>query len=307
MSRKFEGKPDNNDKDEETLGSFYMGRMQAPVENERVLPRGLLAGIVVVIFAGILWYAYPDSSENYDAGDVPVIKADAATYKFTPDDPGGMEVRHQDSTVFNPLVKKPAEDVERLLPKPEEPLNKQDAIQSGDTKPAVAKPAQEAGLNLAPAAEDGGEGAEKVVSKDDAAKTPTLTELATAKAPEGPAVDEDAPAVVKAEEAKPAEKAAVKEEPKAAEKKETASTGASGFYMQLGAFRDTSKVNEEWSKMQKKFPKSLGGLSKRVEKADLGSKGTWYRLHAGPVAESKAREICTALKADGAGCMVKKL
>ncbi len=301
MSRKFEGKDNNTDKDEETLGSFYMGRMQAPVENERVLPRGLLAGIVVVIFAGILWYAYPESSENYDAADVPVIKADAATYKFTPDDPGGMEVRHQDSTVFNPLVKKPAEDVERLLPKPEEPLNKQDAIQAGDSKPAATKPAQEAGLNLAPAAEDGGEGAEKVVSADAEEKAPTLTELATAKAPEGP---EAAPV-----EEKPAEKVEAKEAPKAEEKKETstASTTASGFYMQLGAFRDTSKVDQEWAKMQKKFPKSLGGLSKRVEKADLGAKGTWYRLHAGPVAEGKARDICAALKADGAGCMVKKL
>lgn len=301
MSRKFEGKDGNTDKDEETLGSFYMGRMQAPVENERVLPRGLLATIVVVIFAGVLWYAYPDSAENYDAADVPVIKADATTYKFTPDDPGGMEVRHQDSTVFNPLVKKPAEDIERLLPKPEEPLNKQDAIQAGDTKPADVKPAQEAGLNLAPAAEDGGEGAEKVVSKEDTDKSPTLTELATAKAPEGPEAE---PA-----QEKPAAKVEEKEEPKAEAKKETAvaSTGAAGFYMQLGAFRDTSKVDEEWAKMQKKFPKSLGGLSKRIEKADLGGKGTWYRLHAGPVAESKAKEICTALKADGAGCMVRKL
>lgn len=299
MSRKFEGNANGSDKDEETLGSFYMGRMQPPPENERVLPRGLLATIVIIAFAGILWYAYPESSENYDAADVPVIKADAQTYKFTPDDPGGMEVRHQDSTVFNPLVKKPTESVERLLPKPEEPLNKQDAIQAGDTAPAV-KTAGKAGLNLEPAPEDGGAGAEKVV---DTTKAPTLTELATAKTQDAPIekVEE------KKEAAKPVEKAEVKAEPKAEEKKEAVSTGASGFYMQLGAFRDTAKVDAEWSKLQKKFPTSLGGLSKRIEKADLGAKGTWYRLHAGPVAEGKARDICASLKADGAGCMVRKL
>lgn len=302
MSRKFEGSDSHVDKDEETLGSFYMGRMQPSPENERVLPRGLLASIVVIIFAGIIWYAYPGSDENYDASDVPVIKAQTETYKFTPDDPGGMEVRHQDSTVFNPLVKKSADDVERLLPKPEEPMDKQDAIQAGDTAP-VSKPAEKAGLNLEPATDDGVAGAEKVVAAEDAKKT-TLTELATAKAPE-----------VKAEEPKPAEppvaekKAEVKEAPKVEEKKAAAepTTTASGFYVQLGAFRDTSKVNEEWKKLQKKFPSSLGSLSKRIEKADLGSKGIWYRLNAGPVDESKARSICTSLKADGAGCMVRKL
>ncbi len=305
MSRKFEGNANGPDKDEETLGSFYMGRMQPPPENERVLPRGLLATIVIVAFAGILWYAYPESSDNYDAADVPVIKADTAAYKFTPDDPGGMEVRHQDSTVFNPLVKKPTDSVERLLPKPEEPLNKQDAIQAGDTAPALKK-AEKAGLNLEPAPEDGGAGAEKVVDTT-APKSPTLTELATAKTQDTPPAKTDEKTAEKPAETKPAEKEEAKATPKAEDKKETATTTASGFYMQLGAFRDTAKVDAEWSKLQKKFPSSLEGLSKRIEKADLGAKGTWYRLHAGPVAESKARAICASLKADGAGCIVRKL
>ncbi len=299
MSRRFDGKT-GNDKDEETLGSFYMGRMQPPPENERVLPRGLLAGIVVVIFAGILWYAYPDSEGQYDAADVPLIKADTTAYKFTPDDPGGMEVRHQDSTVFNPLVKKEARDVERLLPKPEEPLNKDTAIQSGDAAKAPVSSAA-SGLNLEPAPEEGDAGAEKVVPKDDGKKQ-TLTALATAKPAD--TVEAAKPESVKAEpkkEEKPVEKKAEK----AAEK--AATTTAGGFYMQLGAFRETAKADEEWRKLQKKFPQSLYGLSKRVEKADLGAKGTWYRLHAGPVAESKARDLCSRLKADGAGCMVRKL
>lgn len=309
MSRKFEGNGQGTDnRDEDTLGSFYMGRMQPPPENERVLPRGLLASIVVVIFAGIIWYAYPGGGEHYDAGDVPVIKADAAPYKFTPDDPGGMEVRHQDSTVFNPLVKKSADDVERLLPRPEEPMDKQDAIQAGDAAPA-AKPAEKAGLNLEPAPEDGGAGTEKVVMSGDAAKKQPLTEMATAPAATVPEASADTtekttPAVQQDEavSAKPEAKveSAVKETADPA-------PAAGGFYIQLGAFRDKSKADEEWKKLQKKFPAALSGLSSRVEKADLGAKGIWYRLHAGPVAESKARAVCAGMKADGAGCMVRKL
>lgn len=110
-------------KDEDTLGSFYMGRMRPAPEVKRTMPKGVVTIGTLAAFAAIIWYAYPQGAERHEGMDVPVITADKEAYKFKPEDPGGMEVRHQDSTVFAPLEKK-AETVEKILPQTEEPLDK---------------------------------------------------------------------------------------------------------------------------------------------------------------------------------------
>lgn len=302
MTRRFEGDDNaSNKKEEETLGSFYMGRMQPPPEAGRVLPRGLIATIVVVVFAGILWYAYPDGDTAVD-GEVPVIAADTTAYKFKPEDPGGMEVRHQDSTVFNPLVRKDTAEVERLLPRPEEPMDKDNALKAADATAAPDLPGTNEGLKLEPAKDIEEAGVEKVVTEAEAAKPATLTEMATKTAEEPETKAEAEP------EPEPANVEPAKVEEKPASVATTSTTGASGFYLQLGSFRDAKGANEEWKKLQRKFPQSLSALSSRVERTDLAAKGVWHRLYAGPLPEAKARDICTRLKADNqSGCIVRKL
>ncbi len=310
MSRRFDG--DESKKDEETLGSFYMGRMQPPPDTSRVMPRGLIATLVVLAFAGILWYAYPDGEGSIAAGDVPVIAADTATYKFKPDDPGGMEVRHQDSTVFNPLVRKETEQVERLLPRPEEPMDKDNALKSAEAAPAPDLPGVNEGLKLEPAGDTTTEKLEKVVPEKEQADaapeaTPaTLTELATARA-----VETEKPAEVEPVVETPAaeEKPAVEAKKEAAKPEvKTTTIAGSGFYLQLGSFRDAKGADAEFKKMQRRFPQSLSALSSRVERTDLAAKGIWHRLYAGPLPEAKAREVCARLKSENpSGCIVRKL
>jgi len=125
-----------SDKDDENLGSFYMGRARTSSQPKRHFPPGVLTTAALLVFAGILWYAYPRGAEKYHDMDVPVVKADTAPIKTQPVDPGGMEVRHQDSTVFDPLEKTAAGEVEKLLPAQEAPINK-----NVDIKPAP--PAEE--------------------------------------------------------------------------------------------------------------------------------------------------------------------
>lgn len=140
----MENKPN---KEDENLGSFYMGRTRPTAQPKRFLPPGVLTAMALFVFAGILWYAYPQGAQKYSDIDVPVVKADTAPIKEEPVDPGGMEVRHQDSTVFDPLQKNTAATVEKLLPAQEEPLDK-DVIKSptppklpmaAEVKPAVKK------------------------------------------------------------------------------------------------------------------------------------------------------------------------
>lgn len=128
-----------NNKDDENLGSFYMGRTRSPAGPKRRFPPGVLTAVALFAFAGILWYAYPRGAEKYSDMDVPVVKADTAPIKAEPVDPGGMEVRHQDSTVFDPLEKSAGSEVEKLLPAQEEPLNKDVEIKSKVAAPDVAE------------------------------------------------------------------------------------------------------------------------------------------------------------------------
>jgi len=55
------------------------------------------------------------------------------------------------------------------------------------------------------------------------------------------------------------------------------------------------------------FAALLAGYSPNVAQADLGDKGTWYRLRiAGFSSKDVASALCDRLKADGGGCFLGK-
>lgn len=291
---------DQKPQDDKNLGSFYIGRRPPPAP-ERVLPKGGLSVVALLAFAAVVWYAYPTSEEVQDAADVPVVMADKAAYKFTPDDPGGMKVPHQDSTVFDPLDKKEASRVEKLLPSTEEPINKDDVL-----KPEVvaAVPAETPAGAEAPASADN---AEKLVSAAPAAKpvdkteaeTPVSKEPAAKAAPVAAVVEDVKTAAV--EPAKKVESVATKP---AAQAAASLATGGN-VYIQLGSYRNTEGAAIDWKKLQQKHPELLKGLDMRTQRVDLGAKGVFNRLQAGAVSEARAKEICAVLKtASSGGCMV---
>lgn len=136
-------------KEDDNLGSFYMNR---PATGER--PRRSLRWVFVIltlaIFGGILWQAYPrDAQQAGSDAEVPVIKADNVPVKTLPDDPGGMEIPYQDSTVFEQLAKAPPPaEAESLRPqtveepvavKKEESVKEQPAKEETPTEEAKAK------------------------------------------------------------------------------------------------------------------------------------------------------------------------
>lgn len=256
--------------DNEQIGSFYMGRMRPPPKPERKTPRGLITVLTLLAFAGIIWYAYPQGQEKYNAADIPLIKADTSAYKFKPDDPGGMDVPHQDSTIFDPLEKKAAAP-EKLMPAPEQPVQ----------APAPAISADEKPMNLDTKMETVTPGTEKIVSA--APKAEPKKEI---KAPE--------------------KKAAPKKEVKEAKKPAATPAKTGDVYVRLGSLRNESEVAPEWADLQKRYPQFLKGLKSRTMKVDLPGKGIYYRLEAGTVPADRAKEICAALKSTPGGCLVVK-
>jgi len=260
---------DVDKKEDENLGSFYMGRSRMPPQPKRHFPQGLLTAVILLAFAGIIWYAYPRGAEKYVDMDVPVVKADTSPVKAEPVDPGGMEVPHQDSTVFDPLEKKASGEVEKLLPTPEEPMDKEAAIQSaeGPTPPPPVEANIAPKLDLAPQTQESSNITEKLVPRE-------------------------------AEPVAPAK----------AESKSVPAAPASGnVYIQLGSYRDMDGLKKDWEWVKKKYPDFLGKLTMKTEKVDLPAKGTYYRLQAGKVTEARAREICDVLKKSiPGGCLLVK-
>lgn len=89
--------------------------------------------------------------------------------------------------------------------------------------------------------------------------------------------------------------AAAKAPPKA-----VAAGGKHGVH--LASFASEAKAREGWEQLRKKFP-DLAGLQPHIVRADLGAKGVFFRLSAGPLASAKAAgEVCAKLKAGGQYC-----
>lgn len=86
-----------------------------------------------------------------------------------------------------------------------------------------------------------------------------------------------------------------------------AGISAGRYYVQLGSVTKASGAEGEWGKLQKAFPAQLTGLDHRIQAADLGARGTYYRIQAGPMSEGSAKVLCDAIKAQKpGGCLVTK-
>lgn len=289
---------------EENLGSFYMGRMRPSAQPHRVLPKGVLTAVTLFSFAAIIWYAYPRGQERYSEIDIPVIAADKTAYKFKPDDPGGMEVLHQDSTVFDPLDKKAEGGVEKLRPKPEEPMAKPEVSK---TSP-IDKTPRELDLQVS-------HGTEKIIAAPE--EKPVVKAADPKPAPvkaEAPKAETPVAALAKVDEKITSENLPAPEAAKPAKTEPSSGTpakpvakpvpAASGIYIQLGAYRDAKGATAEWKSLEKKYPELLKGLSMKTE-VNIGPKGALTRLQAGRVSESRAKEICETLRKSGSvGCIL---
>ena len=80
-----------------------------------------------------------------------------------------------------------------------------------------------------------------------------------------------------------------------------------GFRVQLGAVKSkahAARMAGRWSRIHKAV---LGNLRIMLERADLGARGIFYRLRAGPLADrSAAAALCAKLKARKQDCIVIK-
>jgi hypothetical protein len=247
---------------------------------QRRWPAGLLTIGAMAVFAGGLYFAYVQGTHHPtatpSADGVPLIRADDRPTKVKPDQPGGMAVPDQNVSLYN--EKPGGAPVEKLLPGPEQPM------------PRPIAPPKEAAAPPIPAP-----------FSADAAPTPPPAEKQAAAAPTKPAKP--------AAQAKPAAKdTAVKEAAAilgagAPATPTPAKAGGGPVRVQLGSLRSAEAAKEEWARLKREQPELLGKLSAIAVKADLGDKGVYYRVQAGPLPDGAAAErLCSELRQRKLGC-----
>jgi hypothetical protein len=77
-----------------------------------------------------------------------------------------------------------------------------------------------------------------------------------------------------------------------------------GYVLQIGAYKSQADADTAWKAYKAKHAALLSAYSDDVQQADLGEKGTWYRLRISGFADKDmATSLCDRLKADGGACI----
>jgi hypothetical protein len=87
----------------------------------------------------------------------------------------------------------------------------------------------------------------------------------------------------------------------------SASTPADAFMAQLGAYPTREAAQSGWARMKASHPGVLGRLSARFEAVDLGGRGVWTRVQAGPFpSRGEAAAVCGGIGAPERWCVVAR-
>ncbi len=75
--------------------------------------------------------------------------------------------------------------------------------------------------------------------------------------------------------------------------------------IQIAATKDEATAQHEWDRLTKAHADLLGNLTETTVRADLGDRGIFYRVQAGPLPDAAAAsKLCDQLKAVSIGCLV---
>ncbi|MAM35097.1 MAG: hypothetical protein CMH28_08490 [Micavibrio sp.] len=305
---------------------------------------GILMAVSVVALIAVIWLSYVNAPDAVPENELPLIQADTEPFREAPEEPGGMEIRNADSTIYGAMQ---GEDIEDDTPRVE-------TLFEEDTTPDRETVLEEAGMADAQPPRDDelmddiedliaesqidtnstneteAEVAESTTSSNsdenpedtlnyvrsvlDKKDINTQSQLAAEESASSNEVEATASASTEettsaAQTAPLPPETSSTPEPVPAPARAPASLDAGtgpDRIIQLGSFRDRASAQTQWDKMKTDFPGLLDGLSLQIEEADLGEKGVYYRSQSSVMAQSKAKSICDTITGKNPGaCIVK--
>jgi cell division septation protein DedD len=76
-----------------------------------------------------------------------------------------------------------------------------------------------------------------------------------------------------------------------------------GWRVQIAAVKSEDVAKSTWARLQSAHGDVLANLRMQAVRVDLGDKGVWYRVQAGPLDEKQAQSVCGTLKGRRADCV----
>ncbi len=287
----------------EDVRVFDGSEEEEDVEGSRLPLLIVLALLVLAMFAGFVWLAY---SEGVARGrsEIPVVTAEAGPARVAPANPGGAATPYKgfkiyeqpappdDQTAQDVSPRSPVETKATPAPAPvaaPKPTAKVEAVPAKPVAPKVA--ATPVPPKPAPVA--------KAVAPEPKTATPVPAQPSVPFAPATAAPKQ------LAANAPPPKQVAPAAAPVPAPVTQAPASGA--YVLQIGAYKSQAEADSAWNTYKAKHAALLAGYSPNVAQADLGDKGTWYRLRiAGFSSKDVASALCDRLKADGGGCFLGK-
>ena len=252
---------------------------------------------------------------------LPIVHADAGPIKTPPSEEGGLQVPFQDALVLN----RPEDEPEVLMRRPLEPLPS--AVEAGaPTPPPDALPPlfgdAPAEITPLPPLDVATSGDDRETGVLTSGQPPTpIAQPDRPRAPQDltretsqPAGGEPAPIDLTRPTTPPEPiqtAARTPEPPKAAPKPApkpaaAASSGGSGWKVQLASLRSRAAAQRGWTDFQGRAPDLLKSQPLTIQQAQV-SGATYYRIKAGDFAsKSGAAGLCQKLKSRGLDCVVTK-
>lgn len=250
--------------------------------------RGQILTVMVSIaaiasFGSVVWWAHNQDVKAGGRGLEPlVVQAPATPSRVKPENAGGLVPPNQDKEVFNRIAPGAVPtQPEKLLPTAETPK----LPPAGLPAPAAPKPpeviAAKTPTPVQPTAPGTG-------------PTPAPAAVTTPPGTAQPAVAQSAVATAPA----PTEAG-----PSIASLIENMSGPTGGWRVQIAAVKSEDVAKSTWARLQSAHGDVLANLRMQAVRVDLGDKGVWYRVQAGPLDEKQAQSICGTLKGRRADCV----
>jgi hypothetical protein len=239
--------------------------------------RGQILTVMVSIaaiasFGSVVWWAHNQDVKAGGRGLEPlVVQAPATPSRVKPENAGGLVPPNQDKEVFNRIAPSAVPiQPEKLLPaatNPRLPAN-------GLPTPAAPRP-----------------------TEAEAAKVPTPLQPAAA-ATGGPTPPPAA--IVQPTDVKPATTEAG---PSIASLIDNMSGPTGGWRVQVASVKNEDVAKSTWARLQSAHGDVMTNLRMQAVRVDLGDKGVWYRVQAGPLDEKQAQTVCSTLKTRKTDCV----
>ena len=243
--------------------------------------RGTILTMMVSIaaiasFGSVVWWAHNQDVRAGGKGLEPlVVQAPSTPTRVKPENAGGLIPPDQDKEVYNRISPGAVPtQPEKLLPGPATPR-----LPAGGIMPTPSAP-----------------------KEAEVAKTPTPVQGARrprrppAPAPTPPA---NPPTVTQAPSSTPSSESG----PSIASLIEGMSGASGGWRIQIASVKSEDIAKSTWARLQAAHGDVLASLRMQPARVDLGDKGVWYRVQAGPLDEKQAHSVCGTLKSRKTDCV----